>query len=82
MELNWLWKADYDILLEIRLPEQIHLTGCGDNVATTIIDILELVDFITNRIDTWLNKHHLKLAKEKAVMAVLTRQKLFCLPYS
>uniref|UniRef100_A0A6M2DQW1 Putative 115 kDa protein in type-1 retrotransposable element n=1 Tax=Xenopsylla cheopis TaxID=163159 RepID=A0A6M2DQW1_XENCH len=76
-----LWNADYDELLEISLPKQVHLTGFADDVAATIVaDSIEeadvLVDYTIKRISTWLEKHHMKLAKNKTEMVVFPQ------PYS
>lgn len=81
-----LWNANYDELLRIPLPNQVELTGFADDVAATIVvDSVEEAEWLvretTDAIETWLEKHHLKLAKQKTEMVVLTRQKWFPKPF-
>ncbi|XP_044578925.1 uncharacterized protein LOC123261396 [Cotesia glomerata] len=77
-----LWNADYDELLEIPLPKQVELTGFADDVAATIIvDSAEESELLVREnidaVENWLEKHHLKLAKQKTEIFVLTRQNEF-----
>ncbi|XP_046683404.1 uncharacterized protein LOC124369442 [Homalodisca vitripennis] len=82
-----LWNTDYDELLEFPLPKQVELKGFADNVtATIVVDSVEEADLMVREtidtVETWLEKHHLKLAKQKTEMVVLTRQKWFPKPFT